>query len=71
MKKASAINSKNVEVFKIGSHKDESVKYVLQTNPSYIRFLKDKGWSFSEFIENLKLALFGHYITIIHNLENS
>jgi len=53
MKKASKINSKNVEVFRIGSHKNESVKYYIQTNPSYIRFLKDKGWNFSEFIENL------------------
>lgn len=40
--KASKINEKNVEVFSFGQFIGKSVKYILQTNPLYIKWVKTK-----------------------------
>lgn len=40
--KASKINEKNVEVFSFGQFIGKSVKYILRTDPLYIKWVKTK-----------------------------
>lgn len=53
IKRASTINTKNIEVFNFGQFLGKSVKHILQTNPSYIKWIKIKtNRMFSPEIEN-------------------
>lgn len=53
IKKASKLNDKNIEVFSFGQFIGKSVKYILQTNPVYIKWVKTKtNRLFSPEIEN-------------------
>jgi hypothetical protein len=53
IKRATTTNSNNIEVFNFGKFIGKNVKYILKTDPNYIKWIKEKtNRMFSPEIEN-------------------
>jgi len=49
---ASKLNDKDIEIFTFGKYQNKSVKWVLQTDPNYIKWVKTTNKMFSPIFEN-------------------